>query len=672
MCGLIGLANWGDRESLARMTDLLVYRGPDDRGIWDRRLPDGAYIGLGARRLAIRDLSPAGHMPMPNENETLWIALNGEIYNYAELRSELETRGHTFRSQSDTEVILHLYEEEGPECVRRLNGMFAIALWDLRHHDDPVLFLARDHFGIKPLYYTQRSDRLAVASEAKALFELEGVNPRLSLTELDRYMTFLWVPEPETMFEGINKIPAAHWGIFRRGALQLHEYWNPTYRERSARPGQSLGDLQEQLRHQLRRAVTRQLVSDVPVGALLSSGLDSSSIVAFMAESMTEPVHTYTISFPSRYAVGELTLDDPALAGVLARNFGCIHEDIVVESSASELLPSLVWHMDDPVADPAIITSFLVCRSARRDVTVLLSGIGGDELFAGYRKHSAQRWTQLYRMLPAGLRRHGIEPVVGAIPSLRGTRLKGRVRLLKKLVRSGSLAPHEEFLMNSTYVDDDQKASLYSPALRQEMTGPPAWSAHMNLFGRVAYTDFINQMLYLDMKMFMPSLNLNYNDKMSMASSVEMRVPFLDLDLVDFAACDVPVELKLEGVLQNQTKFILRESMRGILPDRTLTQRKAGFGAPVDYWLAYDLREMVDDLLSEDRLLRRGLFKPATVRRLISEQRDGRRDWSLQIWQLLTLELWMQTFMDRSTGRAPLQKASADSAHVGWSSRASG
>jgi asparagine synthase (glutamine-hydrolysing) len=661
MCGLIGLANWGDRDSLARMTDLLTYRGPDDCGIWDERLPDGGYMGLGARRLAIRDLSPAGHMPMPNENETLWIAFNGEIYNYGELKAEMEARGHTFRSGSDTEVILHMYEDEGPDCVRRLNGMFAVAIWDLRRHGDPILFLARDHFGIKPLYYVHCGTRLAVASEAKALFELDGVEPRLDLAELDRYMTFLWVPEPQTLFEGIHKIPAAHWGIFRHGQLQLREYWNVSYRNREAGGVESLHCLQEQLRDHLERAVTRQLVSDVPVGALLSSGIDSSSIVALMARNMTEPLHTYTISFPPQYRVGEVTLDDPSIARRLAHDLGCVHEDIVVEAAASDLLPSLIWHMDDPVADPAIITSYLVCHSARRDVTVLLSGIGGDELFAGYRKHSAQRWTQLYRLLPAALRSNAVEPIIDAIPSLRGTQFKGYVRLMKKLVRSGSLSPRHEFLMNSTYVDDDHKAALYSPALRRELQGPPAWSAHTDLFEQVEYTDFINQMLYLDTKMFMPSLNLNYNDKMSMASSVEMRVPFLDLDLVNFAARDIPVDLKVGGPLKNQTKFILRQAMRGVVPDETLVQKKAGFGAPIDYWLAYDLRDMVGDLLSEDRLLQRGLFKPATVRRMIAEQRDGRRDWSLQVWQLLTLELWMQTFVDRSTGSTPLRPLPAAS-----------
>jgi asparagine synthase (glutamine-hydrolysing) len=299
--------------------------------------------------------------------------------------------------------------------------------------------------------------------------------------------------------------------------------------------------------------------------------------------------------------------------------------------------------MDEPVADPAIIAAYLVSREARKTVTVLLSGVGGDELFAGYRKHAAYDLAQKYQRIPSALRKKGIEPLVMSLPSMRGTSIKGHVRLAKKMARSASLSPREYFLMNSTYLTDDQKESLYAPGVRESINGDGSWSRHMDYFEQVSGADFLNQMLYLDTKAFMVSLNLTYNDKMSMASSVEVRVPFLDWELAEWVASNVPPSLKLHA---GTTKHILREAMRPVLPAEVLEQKKAGFGAPADYWLANDLREMVDDLLSERRIKDRALFNPAGVRRLVDEQRSGRQDWSAQVWQFLTLELWMQAFID--------------------------
>jgi len=338
----------------------------------------------------------------------------------------------------------------------------------------------------------------------------------------------------------------------------------------------------------------------------------------------------------------------------MAQRFGCDHHEIVVEPQVADLLPKLIWHMDEPVADPAIITAFLVCREARRTVTVLLSGIGGDELLAGYRKYYAHYWAQVYRRLPARLRRGLIEPAISGLPALRGTPFKGFVRLAKKMVRSASLSPQDAFLMNCTYLDEAQKAALYSSDLKASLNGKDPWRQHRDHFGRVGDADFLNQMLYLDTKAFMVSLNLTYNDKMSMASSVEVRVPFLDRELAEFVAWHVPPQLKLNGFWRPTTKYILRKAMQDILPDEILRQPKAGFGAPVDYWLAHPLKEMVDDLLSENQVRQRGYFDPTVVRQLIEEHRSGRQDWSMQIWQFLTLELWMQTFLDRTAATAPL------------------
>jgi asparagine synthase (glutamine-hydrolysing) len=362
-----------------------------------------------------------------------------------------------------------------------------------------------------------------------------------------------------------------------------------------------------------------------------------------MAASSSQPVRTFTIAFPEKYRIGELTIDDPAVARRTAQHFGCDHTEILVEPDVVDLLPKLVWHMDEPVADPAIITAYLVNREAHKKATVLLSGTGGDELFAGYRKYQAHYLAENYRFIPSVLRKFLIEPVVSALPTLRGTPLKGYVRLAKKMARSGSLASQDRYIMDSVYLTDAQKQSLYTSDYVDLMRTDPR-QRHLDYFDGVNQADFLNQMLYLDSKAFMASLNLTYNDKMSMASSVEVRVPFLDWELAEWAAWDIPPAMKLK---KNTTKHILREAMRPLLPDEVLHQKKAGFGAPVDYWLSRDLREMVDDVLSEYRLNQRGYFQPKMVRRLIDEQRSGREDWSLQIWALLTFELWQQAFIDR-------------------------
>jgi asparagine synthase (glutamine-hydrolysing) len=643
MCGISGLVNCGDRETLVRMTNVQTHRGPDDSGLWERRFPDDGYIGLGSRRLAILDLSAEGHMPMSNEDGTVWITYNGEIYNFADLRRELEGKSnvHRFRSQTDTEVIVHLYEEYGIECLNRLNGMFALAICDLRG-SSPKLFLVRDHFGIKPLYYWERGGKLAFASEIKALLEVPGIEPRISAEALDQYLTFLWVPDPLTMFEGIFKLPAGHYALWQGGTLKIEQYWDLTFPPAGHRFERSEADLAEEIRERFCASVEQQMVSDVPIGAFLSAGLDSSSIVAAMARKQT--VRTYTITFPKKYRVGETTIDDPGVPQRLARQLGCDHHEIVVEPDVVSLLPSLTWHMDEPTADPAIITAYLVCREARKQATVLLSGVGGDEIYAGYRKHVAHTWAQEMQRVPK-FARSGAERALLKLPSLRGTQWKGSVRLAKKMARSAALSPAEAFIRNGTYLDSQQKANLYSAESQPPATGNPA-NRHLAAFAKVGHADFLNQMLYLDTKIFMPTLNLTYNDKMSMASSVEVRVPFLDREFAEFVAWNVSPDLKLKGKWRPVTKHIFREAMRSMLPQEVMLQPKAGFAAPVDYWLARDLRPMVDDLLSESQVRQRGLFRPEVVRKYIDEHRRGTEDWSMQIWQLLTLEIWMQLFLD--------------------------
>ncbi|HEY7353962.1 MAG TPA: asparagine synthase (glutamine-hydrolyzing) [Terriglobales bacterium] len=629
------------------MNAIQVHRGPNDSGLWDHISPDSTYFGLANRRLSILDLSAGGHMPMSNEDGSVWITYNGEIYNFRALRRELESKGHCFKSHADTEVIIHLYEEEGQSCVRYLNGMFAFAICDLRGAR-PLLFMARDHFGIKPLYYSCSDGRLAFASEVKALLEIPGLEANIDVQSLDQYLTFLWVPEPKTLFEGIFKLPAGHSATFCDGNLHFSQYWDLTFPADDHQFQFSEDALTQEIRERFGHSIEQQMVSDVPVGAFLSAGIDSSSIVASMAARARKPVRTYTITFPQRYRKGENTLDDPNVAARLAQRLGCENQQIVVESDVSTLLPKLCWHMDEPVADPAIIATYVVSREASRHTTVLLSGVGGDELFAGYRKYAAHYWAQAYSMIPQPLRKRA-EVAIESVPSVRGTDSKGRLRLLKKMLRSASLPPRERFVRNCTYLTSFQRADLYSDDLHDEVHSPLAHRAHEIAFERVSHADFLNQMLYLDTKIFMSSLNLNYNDKMSMACSVEVRVPFLDHEFAEFVAWNVPPHFKLHGRLWPSTKHIFRKAMQDVLPTEVLRQPKAGFAMPVDYWLASDLREMTDDLLASARLKSRGLFRAQAVRQLIREHRSGRRDWSMQIWQFLTLELWMQNFLDRAS-----------------------
>jgi len=647
MCGIAGTVNWGDAESVEQMCQLQAHRGPDDSGIWQHTSPDGTRVCLGSRRLAIVDLSKNGHMPMSNSDGTIWITYNGEVYNFLSLREELKLDGYRFRSRTDTEVILRLYEREGEECVHRLRGMFAFGICDLRS-GRPKIFLARGHFGIKPLYYTQKGDRLAFASEAKALFVLEGNEARLNNNALARHLTFLWVPEPDTLFEGVEKLPAGHCATFQDGQFSIKKFWELSMPDRKTRYTRSEEDLAEEVRHRLSESVREQMISDVPLGSFLSAGIDSASLVAMAAETTNHPLKTYTISFPARHRVGENTLDDPSVASRVAHHFGCDHHQIVVEPDVASLISKLVWHMDEPIADPAIVMAYLVCREARKDVTVLLSGIGGDELFAGYRKHVAATWSRMYRNLPALFRNHFLSPAIHALPVMRGTRWKGMVRLAKKMVRSASLPPEDAFLMNSTYLDSAEQETLLSREYRELRTPEDTWAVHRGRFREVANADFLNQMLYVDTSIFMPSLNLNYMDKMSMACSVEARVPFLDVRMAEFVATQVPPGMKLRGFLKPKTKYILRRAMEKSLPAEVFRQPKAGFFAPVDYWLSQDLREMVGDILSPERIRARGIFDPDAVWKMIEQQRAGDQDWSMQIWQLLIFEIWAEAYLKKS------------------------
>ena len=654
MCGIAGTVNWGDADSLQTMADLLTHRGPDDAGLWLRPSSHGPRVGLASRRLSILDLSPAGHMPMRTHDGALTLVYNGECYNYPQLRRDLEARGHRFRSTSDTEAVLYAWREWGPDCLRRLNGMFAIALWD---EEQRKLFLARDHIGIKPLYYCARPGQLAFASEMKSILALRGFARELEPRAVQHFLSLLWVPDPLTVMKGILKLPAGHYAIFDGTSLTLNQYWDLEFPSADAVfPPRDENDLAAEVRHRFFAAVQSQMLSDVPVGAFLSAGLDSSGIVAAMAQQSNSPVNTFTIGFPSGYCRGDVRMDDVSVARRTAERFGCRHTEILVEPDVVNLLPKLVWHMDEPTADPQILVSYLVCREARRSVTVLLSGLGGDEVFGGYRKYRAHRLAQQYRRLPAWLRKHLLEPAAQALPNLRGTHFANSVRLAKKMARSASHSDRDRFLTDSVYMSRDLIAEVCRDSFVQQVSGFDPLSRHRDYFDRVAGADFLNQMLYLDTKAFMVSLNLNVADKTSMACSVETRVPFLDWQFAQWVACNVPPHLKLQG---SSTKHIYRRALRNDIPEEVFHQRKAGFTAPIDFWVANDLQQMLGDVLNPAAIRSRGIFDPQALTRMIREQRSGHKSWSYQIWQALTFELWAQSFLDHQLTQSPAACAAA-------------
>jgi asparagine synthase (glutamine-hydrolysing) len=632
MCGICGVVGQADEELMKAMLARIAHRGPDDEGIYITNTAAGCRVGLGHRRLSIIDLSPAGHEPMSDASREIWLSFNGEIYNFKSLRRILEAAGHRFRSDSDAEVVIYAYREWGRDFLSRLNGMFAFAIWDAR---DQSLLLARDRLGIKPLYYADTPAGFAFASEIKALLAIPGIARRVDLPALDQFMSFLWTPEPRTIFQGIRKLPPAHYLIYRDGRAETFEYWDVEFDE-----DESLteSDWVERLREQVKRSAEMQMVSDVPLGAFLSGGLDSSSLVALMTAAGDRKLTTYTFGFKPEDLRYDILEDDVKYARTVGRAFDTDYHEALLEPEVIDLLPKLVYHLDEPVADPAIITSYLICRAARERLTVLISGMGGDELFAGYPRHAAVKVATAYNLIPSFISR----PVVAALPGARPGRFTALFRNTKKLARSARLPERERYLGFGTYFTEDDKAELYASALAEAARDFDPYREHRRYFDRVAGEDFVNQMLYVDLKTFLPCLNLAYTDKTSMASSVEVRVPLLDHELVEMAA-RIPARLKLKGLTR---KYILKRAAEAWLPREIVYRKKAGFSAPLRAWLTRDLREMVEDLLSETNIRRRGYFDYRIVRRLIDDTRSGREDNNLKIFQLLTLELWHREFID--------------------------
>ena len=617
MCGIVGRLNLSGEaiaaEAIDRMTGLLAHRGPDDQGTF----VDGA-LGMGARRLAILDLSPAGRQPLSNEDGCLWVVFNGEIYNFRELKHKLEDKGHRFRSQTDTEVLVHLYEEEDLNVVEQLQGMFAFAIWDKRRKR---LLLARDRLGKKPLFYAFDGRTFRFASEMKAILT-DGVSKDLDLLALHFYLTYRYIPHPYSIFQSIRKLPPAHLLLLEEGKMRIEPYWQLTSSPIMERNEEVLC---QEIGERLRQAVRSRMMSDVPLGAFLSGGIDSSAVVALMSELSPIPVRTFAIGF-------EDDGDDLDRARIVAQAFGTEHHELVVKPDAASLLPWLVRHLDEPFADPSIIPTFYVAQFTREHVTVALNGDGGDETFAGYSKYWQDRaaaWLgALPKILHDGLFHSAVALLRGLAPG------NGRLKSLREVCHSASLTPPERYVFLSQALEETVRSKLYSPDLQATIGNPPDPVAEC--YRGIPFEDHVNRILAADVKSSLPDDLLYKMDMATMAHGLEARSPFLDHRFVEFAF-RIPGSSKLKGL---KRKTILKKALRGMLPLEILNQPKRGFDPPIARWLREDLREMASDLLLDATARSRGYFHFPFVETILDEHSQEREDWSPLLWKLLILEIW--------------------------------
>jgi asparagine synthase (glutamine-hydrolysing) len=648
MCGIAGLITQDPEPRIAAMLKAVEHRGRDDEGVWTSAAinDEGQRVCFGHRRLSIIDTSIAGHQPMLSHDGRLVVILNGEIYNYRELREQLTNKGHGFRTQTDTEVLLAAWAEWGEDSLNRLNGMFAFALWDERER---TLFLVRDRVGIKPLYYAHLENNggrdvrgpsaIAFASEIKSILTSGLIKAELDPEALHQFLTFLWAPDPNTLFGGIKTVPPGHLLTLRNGELKVRQWWDISFDH--IEEGRSEAWWREQVLETLDRVVKLEMVADVPLGSFLSGGIDSSSIVAMMKHhSNGRPVGTYTIGIETEDLRYDIIPDDVEWARRVNQQLETDYHEIMLHPDVTALLPKLVYHMDEPVIDMAI-PSYLVSHAARESMRVMLSGMGGDEVFAGYPRQLAMKLAGAFDPVPQLLRRPLMKALAQALPGGMPGRLTAPLRNAKKFARSAALDFENRYLGYGTYFTDETKQRLYTDDLREATRGLDAYAAHRRYFGRVKEAAPLNQLLYVDLKTFLPCLNLMTTDKTSMAANLEVRVPFLNLEMLDLTA-RMPPGLKLRGL---KRKYILKRAAEKLLPREIVWRKKAGFGAPIRSWLRGPLRPMVDDLLSEEAVRRRGLFRPEEVRRIIDANLSGREDFNLQVFQLLTLELWQREFI---------------------------
>ena len=615
-----------DRDVLTQMTRVLHHRGPDDEGFYLASYEDRLSVGLGFRRLSIIDLD-TGNQPISNEDGSLQVVFNGEIYNFRELRSELESRGHRFATSADTEVIVHLYEEHGPACVERLNGMFAFALWD---EPERRLLLARDRFGKKPLYYAELDGELIFGSELKSLLEHPACPRELDLESLSAYLAAEYVPTPRAIFEGVRKLPAGHRLVWQDGRARLEPYWDLSFqRESEAR---SDADYVEEFRSRLRDAVRRRLISDVPLGAFLSGGIDSSSVVAFMTEALPAgAVKTFSIGF------GERSFDESAHARRVAEHFGTDHHEHVFSvGEMAELLPTVADVMDEPFADASVLPTYLLSRFTREHVTVALGGDGSDELLAGYPTFVADGAARLYR-LPRTIHERVAIPLADRLP-VSTANFSFDFKLKRFLRGAGTPAETRHPTWLGSFTPAEQRGLLV------EAPGDP-FETQRRAFTRAPTRDRVERLIYLYAKTYLQDDILVKVDRASMACSLEVRAPFLDVELAEFLG-RVPSSQKL---CRFDTKHLLKRAMADVLPAGIAGRPKKGFGVPVAEWIKGELREVVQDELSADRLRRQGIFHAAPVERLLAEHLSGRRDHRKPLWTLFVFQLWHRRWAERRT-----------------------
>ena len=644
MCGIAGIVSADPEQRVSAMLETIEHRGRDDEGFWTSDPTNhGQKACLGHRRLSIIDTSPAGHQPMFSSDGRYAITFNGEIYNYGELREELKSKGHKFKTETDTEVLLAAFAEWGTDSLARLNGMFAFAIWDKQ---EQALTLARDHVGIKPLYYAHipptatDPGKLIFASEIKAILATGLVERALNTEALHQFLTFLWAPDPNTLFRGIKTVLPAHVLTFRDDRLEAREWWDASFDDIDN--GRSESWWQEHVLETLDRVVAMEMVSDVPLGSFLSGGIDSSGIVAMMKHHEAgRRVGTYTVGIESEDLRYDIIPDDVKWARRVNQHLDTDYHEIMLKPAVAELLPKLVYHMDEPAIDMAI-PSYLVSQAARETLTVMLSGMGGDEVFAGYPRQLAMKLAGAFDPVPGLLRRPLMKTIESALPGGLPGRLTAPLRNAKKFARSAGLDFEERYLGYGTYFTDEAKQRLYTGDLRAATRDCDAYAAHRRYFDRVKDAAPLNRLLYVDMKTFLPCLNLMTTDKTSMAANLEVRVPFLNREMIALAA-RMPPDLKLHGF---KRKYILKRALEKVLPHDVVWRKKAGFGAPIRSWLRGPLRPLVDDLLSEETVNKRGLFRPEEVRRIIDQNLSGREDYNLQVFQLLNLELWQRQFLD--------------------------
>jgi asparagine synthase (glutamine-hydrolysing) len=626
VCGIVGIVRADDSDVdqavLRRMCEAIRHRGPDDEGFYLN-----GPAGLGLRRLAIIDLK-SGQQPIHNQDRTAWIVFNGEIYNYRELRARLEKLGHTFYTNSDTEAIIHAYDRYGRDCPQHLRGMFAFAIWDERTQE---LFLARDRVGKKPLLYAEVKGQLIFASEFSALLLHPDISRDVEAEAIHYYLSYMCVPAPLTAYRAIRKLEPGHSLRWRKGNFKIERYWEPDFSTKLNISEEEAGERAIEI---LREAVRLRLMSEVPLGAFLSGGIDSSAIVALMSQESSEPVKTFSIGFE------EQDFSELQHARRVAEHVGANHHEFIVRPDALEVLPTLVEHYGEPYADSSAIPTYYVARETRKHVTVALNGDGGDESFAGYERYAAMRLAEKYHKLPAVLRESLIEQAVEILPTSELRR--SRLRDAKRFIQSANLPKVERYLRWVSVFDAQAKHDLYSDNFRRETAGTRVADLLEPWFGRANGAGIVDAALLTDIMTYLPNDLLVKVDIATMAVSLEARSPFLDHQVIEFAA-SLPEKLKLRGLT---TKYLLKRVLRRLLPSENLERRKMGFGVPIGHWFRGKLQPFLREILLSERALKRGLFRPESVNQIVERHTAGERDCANQLWTLLMLELWFQRFID--------------------------